>query len=307
MKLLSFVMTALAGAGALGLATAQAVAQTPDQPPSPPPPPPGQPAPAPPVAPGGYDWTGVYVGANVGWSGAATHVSPTAATTTQVTGLSAGAGPVTVPPATFTTAPQDFSSSSWAAGGQVGVNKQMGALVVGLEGDIDGVGNFQSQFSRYALPATGLTTGSVVTINRSTTPNWIGSVRGRVGWATGPLLLYVTGGLALADVRQHAFYTYAPTPTAAAAAANPAGTFAPFFNASSVDSTLTGWTVGGGVEWGLSRSVSIGAEYRHSDYGRPGYAFGSGFVGATAETPAIGFTDDEVLAKVNFRFGAGMF
>jgi outer membrane immunogenic protein len=303
MKPRSFVTTALAGAATVGLSVTRAGAQPSDQPP----PPPSAPAPA--AAPGAYDWTGIYVGANVGWNGAQTHVVPGAATTTQITGLAptAGAAAVAVPPVTFATARQDFSSSSWAAGGQVGVNKQMGALVFGLEGDLDGVGNFRSQLSRYMLPGTALTTGSTVTIDRATDPDWVGSVRGRVGWATGPLLLYATGGLALADVRERAFYTYSPTPTAAAAAANPAGSFAPFANAASNESVLTGWTVGGGVEWGLSRSVSIGAEYRHSDYGRPSYSFGSGAVGATAETPTAGFTDDEVLAKVNFRFGAGTF
>lgn len=224
-----------------------------------------------------------------------------------MTGVNGGAGAVTVPPATFLTAQMDYGASSWGAGGQVGFNRQMGHLVLGLEGDMDGVNGRASQFSSYALPATGLTTGAAVGIDRFTDPNWTASVHGRLGWASGKLLLFGTGGLALADVRQGAFYSYAPTPTAAAAAANPAGTFGPFANASAADTTLTGWTVGGGAEWRLSPALSIGAEYRHADYGHTTYGFGSGGPGSTFESPAIGFTDDQVLAKVNFHFGPGLF
>jgi opacity protein-like surface antigen len=91
------------------------------------------------------------------------------------------------------------------------------------------------------------------------------------------------------------------------AAANPGTTFGPFANASSNDSTLTGWTVGGGAEYRVNHAVSVGAEYRHSDYGSPGYFLGSGAPGATSESTRIGFTDDQVLAKVNFHFGPGIF
>lgn len=290
MKTFSFALAALAGAGVCALGFAASA----------------QPA-GPPPDSGTVDWNGPYVGVNAGWSGAATQAGPGVATTQQLTGVSAGAGPVTVPPATFPTARMDYSSSSFAGGGQVGYNHQMGHVVVGLEADMDGTNGRSRQFSSYALPATALTTANTTTIDRFTEPNWTATIRGRVGWASGPVLFYGTGGLALADVRQSAFYTNTPTATPAVAAANPGTTFGPFANASSADSTLTGWTVGGGAEYRVNRAVSIGAEYRHSDYGSPGYFLGSGGPGATSESTRIGFTDDQVLAKVNFHFGPGMF
>jgi outer membrane immunogenic protein len=290
MKSFSFVTAAVAGVGACALAL-PALAQ------------PSGPGPA----PGTVDWNGPYVGLNVGWNGAGSQAGPGSATTNQLTGVSAGAGPVTVPPATFPTARMDFGSSSWAGGGQVGYNHQMGHIVVGLEGDLDGVGGRAHQFSSYALPATALTTANAVGIDRFTDPNWTASIRGRVGWATGPVLFYGTGGLAIADVRQSAFYSYAPTVTPAVAAANPGSAFGPFSNAASADSTLTGWTVGAGAEYAVNHAISIGAEYRHSDYGNPGYALGAGGAGDTAEATRIGFTDDQVVAKVNFHFGPGIF
>jgi opacity protein-like surface antigen len=285
MKLFSVFATALLGASGLALA-APAMAQ-PDN--------------------GTIDWSGVYVGANTGWNSAQTQVHPSTATTNQLTGLSNGAATVNVPTTTFPTSQMDFSSSSWAAGGQVGINKQHGHLVYGLEGDMDAVGGNASQFSNYALPATGLTTGSNVAIDRRTDPNWTASVRGRLGWASGPFLFYGTGGVAFADVRQTALYGYAPTAAGGVAAANPGANLGPFFNAASTDNTMVGWTVGGGAEYAINHQISIGAEYRHSDYGSANFGSVNPGAGATSENVPVHFADDQVLAKVNFKFMGGLF
>jgi opacity protein-like surface antigen len=286
MKSFSFVATALLGAGGLALIAAPAMAQ-PDN--------------------GTVDWSGVYVGLNAGWNNAATQVHPSSATTNQLTGLSNGAGTVNVPAATFPTSQMDFSDSSWTGGGQVGINRQRGHLVYGVEGDMDAVGGHGSQFSSYALPATGLTTDSGVAIERRTDPNWTASIRGRLGWASGPFLFYGTGGVAFADVRQSALYGYAPTAATGVAAANPGADLGPFVNGASTDNTLVGWTVGGGAEYAINRQISVGAEYRHSDYGTQTFGFVNPGAGATSENVPVHFADDQVLAKVNFKFGPGMF
>jgi len=286
MKSFSFVTTALLGASGLALIASPVAAQ--------------------PSAPT-VDWSGVYVGASVGWNSTATQVKPSTATTNQLTGLSNGAGTVNVPSATFPTSQMDFSDQSWASGGQVGINKQRGNIVFGLEGDMDAVGGAARQFSSYALPATGLTTGAAVGVDRHTDPNWEASLRGRVGWATGKLLLYGTGGLALADVRQSAFYAYAPTAAAGVAAANPGANLGPFVNAASADNTLVGWTVGGGAEYAINKQISIGAEYRHSDYGNQTFGAIAPGAGASEENTPIHVADDQVLAKINYKFGGGLF
>jgi outer membrane immunogenic protein len=286
MKSFSFVTSALLGASGLALIAAPAFAQ-PDN--------------------GTVDWSGVYVGANAGWNNSATQVRPSSATTNQLTGLSNGAGTVAVPAASFPTSQMDYSDQNWAAGGQVGINKQRGAIVYGLEGDMDALGGHSSQFSSYALPATGLTTGSTVAIDRRTDPNWTASLRGRVGWATGPLLLYGTGGVAFADVRESALYGYTPTAAVGVAAANPGANLGPFANGASSDNTLVGWTVGAGAEYAINKQISIGAEYRHSDYGTSTFGFVAPGAGATQENVPVHFADDQVLAKVNFKFMGGLF
>jgi outer membrane immunogenic protein len=285
MKSFSLAATALLGASALACLAGPALAQP---------------------APDTHNWEGPYVGLNAGWNSANTSVAPGTATTQQLTGVNAGAGPVTVPPATFNTAQQDYSTQSWAAGGQVGYNHQIGHWVLGAEGDMDALGGRSRQFSNYALPATSLTSANAVSISRSTNPDWTASVRGRVGYATGRLLIYGTGGLGLADARQNVTYGYAPTVTPGVAAANPGTSFGTS-NGDTNDRVLVGYTAGGGAEFALNRAVSIGAEYRHSDYGDNTYALGSSAPGATRENTRIGFSDDQVLAKVNFRFGGGFF
>jgi outer membrane immunogenic protein len=286
MNRISLYVTALAGATGLALLAG--------------------PAPAQPSS-GPDDWSGAYVGLNGGWNDTQSHSASSTVTTNQLTGVSAGGGAVTVPPTTSVFPGRGYSNSSWAGGGQVGFNKQMGQVVVGLEGDMDAVGGRAHSVSSNTLPATGLTSGSAVTVDRFTEPNWTSTVRGRLGWATGPVLLYGTGGLAIADVRQSARYGYAPTVTGAVTAANPGATFGPFSNTSSDDRTLTGWTVGAGAEFALNRSVSIGAEYRHADFGGANYNLGANAANSSWESARLGLKDDQVLAKVNFRFGNGLF
>ena len=145
MKSFSFTTAALLGATAgLALFAGPALAQ--------------------PQAAATYDWSGPYVGANVGWNNTLSHADAGTATTQQLTGVSAGAGPVAVPPATFNTATMDYSGDGFAAGGQVGFNHQLGHVVLGFEGDMDAVGGRAAQGSLYSLPATALTTGSKVFI-----------------------------------------------------------------------------------------------------------------------------------------------
>ena len=255
---------------------------------------------------GTTNWDGVYVGANAGYNWANTEVDPSRATVNQLTGVNNGTGTVTVGPTNFTTARIDNNVGSGAWGGQIGVNRQAGSFVYGLEGDMNALYGHRAQSSSYALPPTALTTSNSEQVTRFTDPHWMASLRGRAGWAVGPMLLYGTGGVAWEDARQGVVYTYTPTVTGAVATANPGTTFGPYSNGSSRDSVRTGWTLGGGAEWALSRGISVGAEYRHSDFGHQTQFQGSTGPNATFQTTRMGLTDDSLLAKVNFRFGAGL-
>jgi opacity protein-like surface antigen len=291
MKSAAFGAPALAGAVGLALSAGTAFAQ-PDNGPPP---------------QGEYDWSGVYVGLNAGWNDLATHADSSTVTVNQLSGVNAGSGTVTVPPTTFQADRMRFSRSSWSGGGQVGWQKQSGHLVLGVEGDMDSLGGHGSLAAAYALPGTALTTGSDVSLERFTRPNWDASLRGRIGYAFGPALIYGTGGLAVADVTESALYGYSPTVTPAVATANPGVAYGPYANYASNEAAHTGWTVGAGGEFAVNRAVSLGLEYRYSDYGKPTYAFVSDGPDSVSETPAIRLTDSQVLAKLNFHFGPGVF
>ena len=114
-----------------------------------------------------YNWTGFYVGGNVG--GAWGNV--------EVTDVTTGA---TISP----------DSSGFAGGGQFGFDYQMGPWVIGIRNLIDGTD--LSKSATYAGPSFA------GTVNGHT--NWFDTLTGRVGYLVQPnLLLYGQGGAAWAQ------------------------------------------------------------------------------------------------------------
>lgn len=114
-----------------------------------------------------YNWTGLYVGGNVGGSwGAHDHTV------------------VTFSGATVDT---NAKPDGVIGGGQIGYNWQTGSWVFGLEADIQGSG--QKDTFSHAIAAGG-------THTTSDELDYFGTVRGRVGYAWDRHLLYATGGWA---------------------------------------------------------------------------------------------------------------
>jgi outer membrane immunogenic protein len=141
----------------------------------------------------------------------------------------------------------NHSDMTVTGGGQLGYNYQFNRFVFGVEGDIKGGGPSNTTVAG-APGVPGIAPGSNFTASSSVN----GSVRGRIGYAIDPFLIYATGGIAIADANLKA--TYAPT------ALSPGSTKS--------DSTiLFGPTVGGGLEYALTNNVSLAAEYRYTDYG----------------------------------------
>jgi outer membrane immunogenic protein len=192
-------------------------------------------APPPPATPA-YDWSGFYLGINGGGGWGHSYWDANA------TGINTSGG---------------------VAGGTAGYNWQIGSAVLGLESDIDWAN------------LKGTTTSTLCPAGCSTSDTWLGTVRGRVGYAFGGVLPYVTGGLAAGDIR-------ATTPGFAGAS-----------------NTNAGWTVGGGLEFALPGNWSAKAEYLHVDLGR----FNCGANCGVATTDNVSMHDDIVRAGINYRFG----
>jgi outer membrane immunogenic protein len=192
-----------------------------------------------------YNWTGFYVGLNAGgaWS------DSNARTTTIFTGPGYFADSSV--PAIGSVGNQNLNHTSFTGGVTGGYNWQINSAVIGVEGDFNYLGFKKSVSSTGIYPCCAPTS---FTVNTSASADWLATFRGRVGFlATPALLLYGTGGLAVANVRSSYLFT---------------DTFSAANESASISSTRYGWTAGGGAEYALMNGWSIKAEYLYLDLGR---------------------------------------
>ncbi len=180
-----------------------------------------------------FSWTGLYFGAHAGhaWSD-------------------------------FTSEPTDVYGGvdldGFFGGGQAGFNYQFdNRLVLGIEADLSFLHRDDAIDQGF-----GDEDGRVEFGYRTRIDNF-GTVRGRVGYAAGRVLPYVTGGLAWADAEM----SFRQTLTVG-------GTV--FRDASATDKqTFTGWTLGAGLEYAVTNNLTARIEYLHADLGSRTFDIGS--------------------------------
>lgn len=152
-------------------------------------------------------------------------------------------------------------------GGTVGYNWQApgSQFVFGLEGDAA-----WSDIS-YGVTVLGITFEDKIQA--------IGSITGRLGWAADAALFYVKGGYAFAENKM---------------------SFSNGLVSLSDSQFHSGWTVGGGVEYGFAPNWSAKAEYMYASFADKNYL-------AAVAAPGISFGADlhTVKAGINYRFGGG--
>jgi outer membrane immunogenic protein len=158
-----------------------------------PPPMPYKAPPPPPPTPA-WDWTGFYLGIDVGAAWATDTVSPVVADPTGPTG-------------TFPRS-NKLSSSGPLGGATIGFNYQLSSFVFGIEGDIGGLA--------LANSVADAGSGSLAEID-SINNGLYGDATGRLGFVWGPALLYGKGGWA--------FFNGQASTTAAGFTSTGTGTF----------------------------------------------------------------------------------
>jgi len=142
------------------------------------------------------------------------------------------------------------SASSWVAGAHAGYNWQQGSAVFGVEGDLQAT-NLKSSMTgglTYNPPQVPPPTGDFA--ETSSSIDWYGTLRGRLGIASGSWLLYGTAGLAYGDVGLSSRF----------------GTTGLSLN-SQVSELKTGWVAGAGIEYLWRPNVSFRASYQYVDLG----------------------------------------
>jgi outer membrane immunogenic protein len=208
-----------------------------------------------------YDWTGFYLGVNVG-GGVGRN------STRQL--VAAGDHRENF-----------FLSPAGVIGGvQAGYNWQLGRdFLVGLEADFQGAGQRDSQ-------TCILDCGRSAFMSYDQRIDWFGTARVRAGLVTGPVVSYVTGGLAYGNVK-----------TSITDTAN-----APFATSTlNTDTTKTGFVIGSGVEASLGGNWTGKIEYLYIDLGKSEFAFAPGFLGTHQVSTHI--RDHIFRGGVNYRFG----
>jgi outer membrane immunogenic protein len=165
-------------------------------------------------------------------------------------------------------------------GGQIGYNFQFSPnFVAGAEADLGWVSAHQSK----------IVNNGAYTWNQKSGVDALGTARLRLGYTFDRAMLYVTGGLAYAKVRdsfQQGGYGFGYSWS------NGSGKW------------KAGWTLGAGLEYALNNTWSIKAEGLYYDLGK---SSGISSVTTGGSTYNWGFTSRNtgVLARVglNYRFG----
>jgi outer membrane immunogenic protein len=229
----------------------------------PPPPMPRAPATYIPVAPY-YNWTGFYIGGNLGAAFTSASFSDTLGST-------------------FT----NSSNTTFLGGGQVGVNYEFwGGVVVGAEAMFDWAPN-QNNTVTATLPAAAPGALSGATATATINNRWLSTATGKLGYAWDRVLLYGKGGGAWVG-QNNTNLTAAGVP----------------FTLSSSSNNNLGWTAGVGVEWAFWGTWSARAEYDYIALNNQTYNVTAAGGGAVLDTiTAKTRTINMVTAGVNYKFG----
>jgi outer membrane immunogenic protein len=164
-----------------------------------------------------YDWSGLHVGVHAGYGSVKTG------------GIYAGnrVNPLTDNPAAIRL--ENFENAGLIGGAGVGFDWQFGSMVVGVKADISAT-DWDDLFTDLQIPEQPAQTLALDI-------DYLATLRGRVGFAAGNTLFYLTGGVGFLG-----------------------GEFQDVTFPAKKDFSAGGGVVGGGIEWGIAPNFSLTAE-----------------------------------------------
>jgi outer membrane immunogenic protein len=184
-----------------------------------------------------FNWTGAYVGGQVGYGWSRTDTG-----TTRMYEDADG-----LDESTYSPIPAfSYSGSGLIGGAEAGYNWQTGNVVLGIVGDVSGA------------KIRGSHTDDSALFSVDSTIDWLSTARINVGVPMGKVLLFGTGGLAVGGVTSELHDVYDSGST--------------IIN-STASTTNVGWTLGAGVAAAVTPNWIVKAEYLYVDLGTENVSF----------------------------------
>lgn len=217
------------------------------------------------------DWSGAYAGIGLGYYGGVDQMNTSPFNL--LTGL-----PVPLSNRTYYARARGF-----AGGGFAGYNFHIpdGPIVLGIEGDLYGTTAEDTAGSAIFLGGP-----AGMRVKGENEVAW--SARGRLGYASGAFMPYLTGGYAGLSARSSVTIFQGTSQT------------------KSKTNTYGGWTFGGGLDFMMSPNMVLGAEFRHANYGAKTNVFNFPGIGAlpsgTGVTVRTKIYDNQILFRGAYRF-----
>ncbi len=207
------------------------------------------------------NWTGFYAGVHLGgiWGDNTMHLVPGGYDTVFAPGSKTQTG---------------ISPSGFTGGGLAGFNFQFfSPLVLGGEAEIGG--------STASATATTISTPGWPAKNKLT-EDWNARFRARLGLAAGQLMPFVAAGVSMTGADLNLTFPCSGL----------------VYKASS-GKTLTGYNVGGGIDYAVTGNISTRLEYIFDDYGSPNFSTPKPYWN---DRKFSSFKNNTVRVAVSYRF-----
>lgn len=191
----------------------------------------------------GFSWSGLYIGGMAGIAQAKSEASSTVEYSpigyfaqSSVTAIAA-------------VGRQNLDHEKPTFGGQAGFSLQAGSLVIGGEADYQRMKLQGSASTTAGYPCCAPTT---FTLNEAIDTTYLATARGRIGLATGRLLIFGTAGVAMTDLNYQGTFS---------------DTYASMIENGGVDQRQDALVYGGGIEIRGGSRWSVKAEFLRADFG----------------------------------------
>lgn len=220
-----------------------------------------------------FGWTGFYFGGNLGYSFGTSDIATNTVTTLGGVATS-----------------QSERLQGVIGGVQTGYDLQAAnGWLFGLETDWQG--SAEKGSSNAVDPFNLGAAFGTLTTNYDTKIPWLGTLRGRIGYASDHLLFYTTGGLGYGETKVSGNVTMAGFSLGG-----------PFNATTNFSHTRigAGWTLGAGIEGAAIGDWSWKLEYLYVDLGSDNISF-FGPLTAEATNVRARFTDNIIRIGINYR------